>query len=134
MKILEASSRIGGRVNDDSTFGHAVGIGAMFITGIINNPLTLLVRQCDLKLLQVQEDHCELLMETGVIADRGTDSKVEYQFNMNLDKLAEWREEDPQDISLYGNLLSTFSDMNRFQFSKGGFGVYINCMSYSESY
>ena len=109
MKILEASSRIGGRVNDDSTFGHTVGIGAMFITGVINNPLTLLVRQCDLKLLPVQEDHCELLMETGVIADRGTDNKVEYQFNMNLDKLAEWREAEPQDISLYGNLLSTFS-------------------------
>ncbi len=38
--VLEASSRIGGRIQTDRSFGTAVDLGASWIHGITNNPLT----------------------------------------------------------------------------------------------
>ncbi len=38
--VLEASSRIGGRIQTDRSFGAAVELGASWIHGTVNNPLT----------------------------------------------------------------------------------------------
>lgn len=38
--VLEASSRIGGRIHTDRSFGAAVDLGASWIHGTTNNPLT----------------------------------------------------------------------------------------------
>ncbi|XP_019850257.1 PREDICTED: lysine-specific histone demethylase 1B-like [Amphimedon queenslandica] len=90
--ILEASNRIGGRVHDVNIFGQNVGQGAMFITGVINNPLTLLSRQRGYTIRLVKEDKCELILErSGLFAEGEVDKRVEKQFNASLDRLAEWR-------------------------------------------
>ena len=41
VRILEVSGSLGGRVRDNFSLGPCVGMGAMFITGICNNPFTL---------------------------------------------------------------------------------------------
>lgn len=74
----------------------------MFITGIVNNPLTLLSRQQDIPLSIVQDDHCELLLERGALAEKEVDKNVEAQFNIALDRLADWRSKTKDDASLQG--------------------------------
>lgn len=91
VKILEASGRIGGRVRDNFSLGPCVGLGAMFITGINNNPLMLLARQLGVGLRHTNEDCCELINEEGWRPETALDKRVEAHFNKALDKLAEWR-------------------------------------------
>lgn len=82
--------------------GPCVGLGAMFITGICNNPLTLLSRQLGIELRLINEDRCELINEQGQRPDQQVDIEVEKHFNRALDKLAEWREKQKTDVSLRG--------------------------------
>ena len=100
--VLEASDRIGGRVHDDHSMGSCCSRGAMFITGLANNPFTLLSKQAGEKVWEVNEDRCELLTECGGIADKDIDTRVEQQFNNALDRLADWRINKPPDCSLGG--------------------------------
>lgn len=103
MKILEASGRIGGRVKDNFALGPCIGLGAMFITGINNNPLTLLTRQLGMNLRYTNEDCCELISEEGWRPDQAIDKRVEAHFNKALDKLAEWRKSSAGgDVALEG--------------------------------
>lgn len=102
MTVLEASNRIGGRVHDDHSLGPCSSRGAMFITGIANNPITLLCKQLGEKVWEINEERCELLTEYGGIADKDVDTKVEQQFNTALDRLAQWRNTKPPDCSLGG--------------------------------
>ena len=111
MKILEANGRIGGRVKDDFSMGPCVGLGAMFITGICNNPLTLLCRQVGIDLRLISEDHCELINEGGLRPDRMVDGVVEKHFNSALDKLSEWRSEQSIDTSLGGDCILHHHDV-----------------------
>lgn len=106
VKILEASGRIGGRVRDDFSLGPCIGLGAMFITGINNNPLTLLARQLGLSLRHTNEDRCELISEEGWRPDPVMDKHVEAHFNKALDLLSEWRKlpESTTDVGLGGEL------------------------------
>lgn len=91
-------------MRDDFSLGPCIGLGAMFITGINNNPLTLLARQIGLSLRHTNEDCCELINEEGWRPDPSLDKRVEAHFNKALDKLSEWRK-SPQgttDVALGG--------------------------------
>lgn len=107
MTILEANGRIGGRVKDDFSMGPCVGLGAMFITGICNNPLTLLSQQLGINLRLINEDHCELINEKGRRPDKEVDATVERHFNSALDKLAQWRENQTVDAPFGGEDFQT---------------------------
>lgn len=86
---------------DDFSMGSCVGLGAMFITGVCNNPFTLLSRQMDLHVRSIDEDHCDLISEFGSYVVKEMDVKVEKHFNDTLDRLSEWRSaEDTVDESL----------------------------------
>ena len=89
-------------MKDNFSLGPCVGMGAMFITGICNNPFTLLAEQLGLPLRVVNEDRCDLVNEAGRKADRLADIKVEKHFNTTLDLLSEWRSGQTTDVSLEG--------------------------------
>lgn len=112
VKILEANSRIGGRVMDDFSMGSCVGLGAMFITGVCNNPFALLSHQMDLHLRGIDEDRCDLISEFGSHVVKEMDIKVEKHFNDTLDHLSEWRStEDMVDESLETKLGQLHKDI-----------------------
>lgn len=102
MRILEAGGELGGRVRDDFSLGPCVAMGAMFITGICNNPFTLLAEQQGIPLRVVDEDRCDLVTEREKKVDSESDLKVERHFNKTLDLLAEWRSGQNWDVSLQG--------------------------------
>ena len=94
---------MGGRVRDNFSLGPCVGLGAMFITGINNNPLMLLARQLGVGLRHTNEDCCELISEEGWRPEDSLDKKVEAHFNKALDKLSDWRKMSVVgDVSLGG--------------------------------
>lgn len=100
VRLLEASGRIGGRVHDDHSLGRCVGLGAMFITGVANNPFTLLSQQLNHPLRIINEETCELFNESGGRPDKQLDLATEGHYNTTLDRLAEWRSRHGSDISL----------------------------------
>jgi hypothetical protein len=103
--ILEASGRIGGRVKDDDSLGRCIGLGAMFITGICNNPLTLLARQLGIQLHLINEENCDLINEQGQCPMKSVDVAVEKHFNRVLDKLQDWRSHQTSDSPLESELV-----------------------------
>ena len=105
MTILEASGRIGGRVKDDFSLGPCIGLGAMFITGICNNPLTLLARQLGIQLHLINEENCDLIDEQGQCPIKTVDMGVEKHFNRALDKLQDWRSHQTVDVPLERELV-----------------------------
>lgn len=90
-------------MKDDFSMGQCVGLGAMFITGVYNNPFTLLARQLDIELRITNDEHCELIDERGQKPEQCTDQAVEKHFNGTLDRLAEWRKQSNCDVALGGS-------------------------------
>ena len=93
-------------MKDDFSLGPCVGLGAMFITGICNNPFTLLAEQRGFPLRVVNEDHCDLVTEEGRKVGPDADVRVERDFNKTLDLLSEWRTGKTADVSLEGGVYS----------------------------
>ena len=87
-------------MRDDFSLGPCIGLGAMFITGICNNPLTLLSRQLDIKLHLINEENCDLINEQGQCPVKAVDVTVEKHFNRVLDKLQDWRSHQTLDAPL----------------------------------
>ena len=55
----------------------------------------------------IKEDHCELIHEaTGRLTCDMVDRRVEREYNLTLDKLAEWRRGKPAEASLEGIIAS----------------------------
>lgn len=91
--ILEARSRLGGKVHCDATGGFSapVELGAMLITGMIQNPLGVVAEQIDAD-LHVLDEHCTLFDVDGAPLHAETDKWAEKEHNMILDVTAFYRE------------------------------------------
>lgn len=110
--VVEAQGRVGGRVMDDTSFGRCVSLGAMIVTGICNNPIITLCKQLGAPIRVIKEDHCELIHEgTGQLTCDMVDRRVEREYNLTLDKLAEWRRGKPADASLEAKLLELHNNV-----------------------
>ncbi|KAJ8322400.1 hypothetical protein KUTeg_000050 [Tegillarca granosa] len=110
VKLLEAKSKIGGRICDDESFGVCVGRGAQVINGSSNNPLTAMCYQADIPLKEIC-DKCELISDKGEIISKEMDRRMDFHFNAILDIIAEWRK--TKDVSQDINLLDKFWEMHQ---------------------
>ncbi|XP_022252437.1 lysine-specific histone demethylase 1B-like [Limulus polyphemus] len=118
--VLEARNRIGGRVWDESFLGVCVGKGAQIITGVINNPLTILSQQAAMA-MRIVGEKCELFAEDGTVTPSSVDQRVEFHFNAVLDAVASWRKDQTHDTNLYDKIMEmhkNFMEETKMKFSE----------------
>ena len=84
--VVEARDRVGGRVATGDLGGTKVDLGAMIITGVDKNPMTMLCRQLGLRTMVI-EMTCKLYDMWGTVPE-DSDVKVEGLFNKALDTIA----------------------------------------------
>lgn len=103
--VLEARNRIGGRVWTDRTWADtALDMGASWIHGSRDNPLSSLVRQFKLKTAITDYDNLWLYDTSGSLVNDDAQDRIDTRLDDLLDELDELRddfdEEDRDDISL----------------------------------
>ncbi len=91
--ILEARNRIGGRVycGSEGGFSCNVDLGAMLITGVIQNPLGVIAQQTKSELL-IRGNACQLFDTDGSAVNAEIDEWAEREHNATLDVTALYRE------------------------------------------
>ncbi|KAI0560101.1 Histone demethylases (LSD1s) [Gracilaria domingensis] len=108
--VYEARSRPGGRIcTEEKVFSTGVDMGAMLITGLINNPAATLAQQTDAE-LHVVDTQCPIFDVDGKWVSKEKDAVAFRFFNACLDEAHEMRgrfgEENASSISL-GEALKT---------------------------
>jgi monoamine oxidase len=90
--IYEARARLGGRAfTDVDTFSAPVDLGAMIITGIIQNPVAVVAAQVGADLMALKTE-CPLMDVDGTWVPLDLDEWAEKEFNYLLDATAMYRQ------------------------------------------
>lgn len=82
--ILEARDRVGGRVATFRKGSYLADLGAMVVTGIYGNPITILAKQLDLELKKIKSQ-CPLFGPNGKLISKNKDEIMEREFNKILE-------------------------------------------------
>lgn len=82
--ILEARDRVGGRVATFRKGNYIADLGAMVVTGIYGNPITILAKQLDLELKKIKSQ-CPLFGPNGKLISKNKDEIMEREFNKILE-------------------------------------------------
>lgn len=82
--ILEARDRVGGRIATFRKGSYVSDIGAMVVTGIYGNPITILAKQLDLELKKIKSQ-CPLFGSNGKLISKNKDEIMEREFNKILE-------------------------------------------------
>ncbi|CRK86703.1 CLUMA_CG000536, isoform A [Clunio marinus] len=82
--ILESRDRVGGRIATFRKFNYISDIGAMVVTGIYGNPITILAKQLDLELKKIKSQ-CPLFGPNGKLISKNKDEIIEREFNKILE-------------------------------------------------
>ncbi|ESO09302.1 hypothetical protein HELRODRAFT_190449 [Helobdella robusta] len=102
--VIEARDRVGGRVLDDHSMGVCVAKGAQIIPGCVNNPITLLSHQTNIKLIEMS-DSCTLIDEAGKVIPNNINQYIDFHFNSLLDTLDTWKKQKRrEDVDLFSKL------------------------------
>ncbi|XP_025088904.1 lysine-specific histone demethylase 1A-like isoform X3 [Pomacea canaliculata] len=82
--ILEARDRVGGRVATFRKGNYVADLGAMVVTGLGGNPVTILSRQINMELYKIKQK-CPLYESNGSTVMKEKDEMVEREFNRLLE-------------------------------------------------
>lgn len=103
--VLEARSRIGGRVWTDRSWpGAALDMGASWIHGIKGNPLTELVKKFAIKTLPTDYDSLLTYNPQGQPLTDAARNKLDARLEEVLAEAAAWGEELDRDVSLQAGI------------------------------
>ncbi|ELT93319.1 hypothetical protein CAPTEDRAFT_177732 [Capitella teleta] len=98
--VVEASPRIGGRIDDSRDLGMCIGKGAQILNSSTNNPLLILLKQTGARTVPLDE-RCPLFTTRGQVVDEEEDHLIEAHFNSLLERVSKWQEKNPEnDCSL----------------------------------
>jgi monoamine oxidase len=98
--VLEARTRIGGRVWSDRSWGYALDLGASWIHGVDGNPLSELARKEQITTLPTNYDSLALYDTGGTRQSEARRRQVVEQLEDVLDRAATYGETLQADISL----------------------------------
>lgn len=82
--ILEARDRVGGRIATFRKANYIADLGAMVVTGLGGNPLTVLSKQIQMELHKIKQK-CPLFETKGSTVEKEKDEMVEREFNRLLE-------------------------------------------------
>lgn len=82
--VLEARDRVGGRIATFRKGGYVADLGAMVVTGLGGNPVTILSKQIKMELHKIKQK-CPLFESNGSTVPKDKDEMVEREFNRLLE-------------------------------------------------
>ncbi|KAK0056688.1 lysine-specific histone demethylase 1A [Biomphalaria pfeifferi] len=82
--ILEARDRVGGRIQTFRRGNYVADLGAMVVTGLGGNPVTVLSKQINMELHKIKQK-CPLYESNGCTVLKEKDEMVEREFNRLLE-------------------------------------------------
>lgn len=82
--VLEARDRVGGRIATFRKNNYTADLGAMVVTGIWGNPITILSRQTGMEMMPIKQA-CPLYGAGGKSVPKHKDEMVEREFNRLLE-------------------------------------------------
>ncbi|KAH6921823.1 hypothetical protein HPB50_005368 [Hyalomma asiaticum] len=82
--VLEARDRVGGRIATFRKGGYVADLGAMVVTGLGGNPITILSKQIKMELHKIKQK-CPLYESNGTTVPKDKDEMVEREFNRLLE-------------------------------------------------
>ncbi|XP_060587721.1 lysine-specific histone demethylase 1A-like [Ruditapes philippinarum] len=82
--IVEARDRVGGRIATFRKGNYVADLGAMVVTGLGGNPMTIISRQVNMELHKIKQK-CPLFENNGATVPKEKDEMVEREFNRLLE-------------------------------------------------
>ncbi|XP_047097652.1 lysine-specific histone demethylase 1A-like isoform X2 [Schistocerca piceifrons] len=82
--VLEARDRVGGRIATFRKSSYIADLGAMVVTGLGGNPVTVLSKQINMELHKIRQK-CPLYESSGCTVPKDKDEMVEREFNRLLE-------------------------------------------------
>ncbi|KAH8411165.1 hypothetical protein KR222_009260 [Zaprionus bogoriensis] len=82
--VLEARDRVGGRIATFRKNNYIADLGAMVVTGVYGNPMTILSKQIGMDLVPIQQT-CPLYGPDGKSVPKEKDDVIEREFNRLLE-------------------------------------------------
>lgn len=82
--VLEARDRVGGRIATFRKGNYVADLGAMVVTGLGGNPITILSKQVKMELHKIKQK-CPLFESNGSTVPKDKDEMVEREFNRLLE-------------------------------------------------
>ena len=111
--VLEARDRIGGRVVTDRSLGLPLDLGASWIHGVTNNPLSDIADEIRAPRVKTDYDSMTRYKTDGAELTAQEDADIDALFEQFYDQVAEWQEDLDNDISLQ-EALDMFISNKRF--------------------
>ncbi|CAK8673921.1 unnamed protein product [Clavelina lepadiformis] len=85
--VVEARDRVGGRISTFRKGKYVADLGAMVVTGLGGNPITVISKQINMELHKIKQD-CPLYETGGARVPKEKDVLVEQEFNKLLEATA----------------------------------------------